>query len=252
VSTGDDRPRYPGGYSDSGSHLTGGSGYARGGTRSYPVPSVGGYGGGDDEFDDAGYSSAPTTYATETGLEEEEFEFEKPGWHASADFGLLVLRLVIGGAFILHGLQKLFGLFNGPGINNFAEALGQLGFNQTTLLAWVTGVSELGGGVLLVVGLFTPIGAAAILGVMANVIILKVTGGAGFFTSQAGGSGLAKAGGIELEVALAGAALALMFIGPGRVSIDRPTPWYRHPGAFAFAALILAVAATAVTLAVFR
>jgi putative oxidoreductase len=230
----------------------GGSGYARGGTtRAQVDPSGGGYGGSD--FDDAGYSSssAPTTYVPDVAVDEDEFERPKPGWHAGADIGLLVLRLGLGGAFILAGLQKLFGLFGGPGINGFAGELGQSGFNQTTLLAWVTGVSELGGGALLVLGLFSQFGAAAILGVMANVLFFKITGGATFF-GKGSGNYLAGQGGFELEAIYAVAAFALMFTGPGRVSIDRPTPWYRHPGAIGFISLLLAAGATAVTLFVFR
>ncbi|MFC5112243.1 DoxX family membrane protein [Kibdelosporangium philippinense] len=50
----------------------------------------------------------------------------------------------------MHASQKLFGLFNGPGIDGFAQFLGTQGFSQTTILAWATGVSEQVGGVLLV------------------------------------------------------------------------------------------------------
>lgn len=242
VSTEDDRQRYAGGYSDSGSYSTGaGSGSSRGGAHAQPEPAGGMFG----DFDDSGYSSTATTVMTGAhAVEEDEFERPRPGWHGSADFGLLVLRIVLGGIFIGHGLQKLFGLFNGPGIDNFAAFLGQSGFSQTTLLAWVTGISELGGGVLVLLGLFTPLGAAAILGVMANVIFIKIQGGAGFF--------MVSGVGFEWELGLAGSAFALMFTGPGRVSLDRPTPWYRHPGGFGTVALILAAALTVVTLVVFR
>lgn len=230
----------------------GGSGYAAGGTtRAQVDPSGGGYGGSD--LDDAGYSSssAPTTFIPEVGTDEDEFDRPKPGWHAGADVGLLVLRLALGGAFILSGVQKLFGLFGGPGIGGFADELGQSGFTQTTLLAWVTGVSELGGGSLLVLGLFSQLGAAAILGVMANVLYFKITGGA-TFVGKGTGNVLAAKGPLELETIYAAVAFALMFTGPGRVSIDRPTPWYRHPGTVGFISLLLAAGATAVTLFVFR
>jgi putative oxidoreductase len=244
VSTEDDRPRFSGGYSDSGRYSTGGSGYPRGGAHAAPDPADA-FG---DDFDESGYSSATTVMAGPSNPLQEDDEFERArraAWHPGADVGLLVLRLVLGGIFILHGLQKLFGLFNGPGISGFSAFLSEIGFSQSTLLTWVTGLSELIGGALLVLGLFTPLGAAAILGVMLNVIYLKADTGAGFLMSNPNG-------GYEWEASLAGAAFALLFAGPGRVSLDRPTPWYRHAVAFGIAGLIVAGGVTAITLLVFR
>lgn len=153
-------------------------------------------------------------------------------WHGGADFGLLVLRLVVGGTAIAHGLQHVFGLFHGLGIHRFADLLTAFGYKQSNILAWVTGVTELGGGSLLVLGLFTPLAAAGLLGVLLNVIALKWK--VGFF-----------APGYELELSLAAAAFTLMFTGPGRVSLDRPTPWFRHPVANAIVLLIIAAGAGA-------
>jgi putative oxidoreductase len=153
-------------------------------------------------------------------------------WHGGADFGLLVLRLAIGGAAIAHGLQHVFGLFHGMGIHGLASFLAAAGYQQSTILAWVTGVTELAGGALLVLGLFTPLGAAGLLGLLANVVIMKWK--LGFF-----------APGYELELLVGLAALALLFTGPGRVSLDRPTPWFRHPVANGIVLLIISGGAAA-------
>jgi putative oxidoreductase len=103
----------------------------------------------------------------------------------------------------------------------------------------VAGGAELAGGALLIVGLFTPLAAAAILGLLANVIVLKWQ--LGFFEP-----------GYELELVLSGAAFALLFAGPGRASLDRPTPWFRRPGLNGFIFLIIGAAAAVVVLLVLR
>ncbi|NUS62642.1 MAG: DoxX family protein, partial [Saccharothrix sp.] len=170
----------------------------------------------------------------------DEDERKPFGWTASADIGLLVLRLALGGAFVVHGLQKVFGLFGGPGIDGFARYLQTAGFREARILAWVTGVTELGGGALLVLGLFTPLAAAGVLGVMANVIALKYRGG--FFAPD----------GVELEAVYAAMAFATLFAGPGRAALDYNRSWFRHPLLSGFLCLVLSAGATAATLYVFR
>ncbi|SDN98995.1 DoxX family protein [Lentzea jiangxiensis] len=164
----------------------------------------------------------------------------KFGWTAGPDIGLLGLRAVLGGIFLLHGLQKVFGLFGGPGINGFAQSLEKMGYRESVVLAWVTGITELAGGGLLVLGLFTPLAAAGLLAVMANVIALQYKGG--FFGPN----------GVELELALAGMAFAALFAGPGRAALDYNRSWFRHPLAAGFIALLIGAGGAAVTYFVFR
>lgn len=163
-------------------------------------------------------------------------------WHGGLDFGLLVLRLVLGATMAAHGAQKLFGAFDGPGIDGFAQALGGFGFtSQTTLLSWITALTELVGGLLLVLGLFTPLGAAGILGIAASIVFVKF--GNGFFMGQQG---------FEYELMIGSVALALLFTGSGRIALDKNTPWRRKPMPFAILGLLVAAAATVVVLVVFR
>lgn len=157
-------------------------------------------------------------------------ERTRPGWHGGADLGLLALRVTVGVLFVGHGLQKLFGWLDGPGVDGFAQVLAGFGYSNTTLLTWVTGCTEIVGGSLLVLGLFTPVGAAAVLGVIANVIVVKAN--THLF-----------AAGVETEIVLAAGAFAILFAGPGRISLDRNTPWYRN--AFAVGAVFLVIAAGA-------
>lgn len=126
------------------------------------------------------------------------------------EIGLLLIRLVIGGTLAAHGAQKLFGWFGGFGIAGTGGWLESMGFRPGKLQAAVSGSSEFGGGLLLAVGLLTPLGAAAIAGVMV-VAIVSVHLDKGFFNG---------AGGYEFNAVLAVTALALAFTGPGELSLD--------------------------------
>lgn len=170
----------------------------------------------------------------------EESAPEPDRWHAGLDVGLLVLRLGLAMVMGAHGLQKLFGLFDGPGIGGFADALTAMGYTgQTTLLAWITAFAETGGALLLALGLFTPIGAAAVLGVAINIVVSKFQLGSGYFEA-------------ELDLLVGVAALALLFTGAGRIAIDKNTPWRRKPGVFGLFGLLLAAAASIVVIVMFR
>ena len=125
--------------------------------------------------------------------------------------GLLLIRIVLGVVFAAHGAQKLFGWFGGFGIAGTGGWLASMGFRPARLHATVSGLSEFGGGLLLAFGLLTPLGAAAVAGVML-VAIATVHIPNGFFNS---------AGGYEFNLTLVVTALALAFTGPGRYSLDR-------------------------------
>ncbi|NUT49638.1 MAG: DoxX family protein [Saccharothrix sp.] len=243
MATHDDRSRTSGGYSDDGYYSTSGVGggvhHFDDGTRTIDTDA---FGKDTKGFDTSGYTPvADLEDAKPSHYDAFEDDERRPfGWTAGADIGLLVLRLALGGAFVMHGLQKVFGLFGGPGIDGFTRYLQSAGFREPRILAWVTGVTELGGGALLVLGLFTPLAAAGVLGVMANVIALKYKGG--FFAPE----------GVELEVAYAAMAFAALFAGPGRAALDYNRSWFRHPLLSGFICLVVAAGATAATLYVFR
>ncbi|HEX3791191.1 MAG TPA: DoxX family membrane protein [Pseudonocardiaceae bacterium] len=195
-------------------------------TRALPTKSTGrdefGYDAGDSEYPGLGGG-----YAGGGGYDDYDDDQPRPNWHGGADFGLLVLRLVVGGTAVGHGLQDLFGLWHGIGRVGLERFLLASGYQHTGILAWLTGGAELGGGALLILGMFTQLGAAALLALLVNVIVLKWK--LGFFTP-----------GYEYELVAASATFALLFTGPGRISLDRPTPWYRHPVANGVVLMIIA------------
>lgn len=159
------------------------------------------------------------------------------------DLGLLILRVGVGVIAVAHGLQKLFGWWGGPGLHGFAEMLAgganpQIGFHSdlTWTLAIVGAVSETVVGVLLVLGLFTPIGASALLSVMALATTFRITmaGGFSFFAADSG---------VEYEVMLTLAAAALVLTGPGLYSLDYSRGWARRPFIGSVLWLVIGIAA---------
>ena len=126
------------------------------------------------------------------------------------DVGIFVIRVLFGLAIASHGVQKLSSWFGGYGITKTGGFFETLGFQPGALFATAAGLSEMGGGLLITVGLFTPIGAAAVLSAML-VAIFSVHAKNGFFASG---------NGIELPFLYAVAAVGIALTGGGAVSVD--------------------------------
>ncbi len=145
--------------------------------------------------------------------------------------GRLLLRLVIGGYFVGHGTQKLFGWFGGHGLDGTGQFFESLGLRPGKRHALAAGASEAGGGALLALGAATPLASAALIGVMLTAI-QRVHLKNGPFVSE---------GGYEYNLVLIAAALALAESGPGSPSVDSARGSKMHgPG---WAALALALGA---------
>jgi putative oxidoreductase len=157
-------------------------------------------------------------------------------WNAGTDLGLLLLRFAIGGTIFAHGVQKVFGMWGYPGIGEFTRSVEQLGYQQPSTLAWVVAVTELVAGGFVVLGLITPLAAAALLSIKINTVLVKLAGGF-FIASQAG------AGAVELDVVLGIGAAALVFTGPGRIALDNGRSWHRRPASWGVLSLVVGVAA---------
>lgn len=127
------------------------------------------------------------------------------------DLGLLLLRLLVGLTLAAHGAQKVFGMFGGGGLEGTGRWLESIGFRPGRRAALLAGGSEIAGGLLLTIGLLTPLAAAMVIGVMA-VAGVAGHGGKGFFLTR---------GGWEYCLVLAGIAGVLAFTGPGGWSLDR-------------------------------
>ena len=124
--------------------------------------------------------------------------------------GLLILRLVIGAIMIGHGAQKVFGWWGGPGLNGWTQAMTRMRIRPPQAWAYISAGGELGGGILLVLGLLTPLACAAIAASMLVAIYL-VHFPRGFWVSK---------GGYEFNLSILGAITALALVGPGGASLD--------------------------------
>ena len=80
--------------------------------------------------------------------------------------GRVLLRLTVGSIFIEHGTQKLFGWFGGHGPEGTGQFFESIGLRPGRRNAIVAGTAEAGGGLMLALGLATPLAAAALAGVM--------------------------------------------------------------------------------------
>ena len=130
------------------------------------------------------------------------------------DAGIAVLRITIGLIFAAHGAQKAFGWWNGPGYAGWTGAIGRMGFRPAPFWAFVSVGAELGAGLLLAVGLLTPLAAAGLVA-QCIVIIARVHWANGFWNGN---------GGFEFPLALAGGSMALALTGPGAWSLDARLP----------------------------
>jgi putative oxidoreductase len=155
--------------------------------------------------------------------------------------GLLLLRVVIGGTVALHGLQKVFAC-RGLGLEGTHGMVRRMGLRPARPLAVLLAISELVGGLLLVVGCLTPLGAAAVVGVMLSASRL-VHWPNGFW---------AQRGGYELPMVLGAAAVAVAFTGPGRFSVDHALGWRLWGNAWGAGVALVALASSLAIVALSR
>ena|SRR5438477_397119 len=137
------------------------------------------------------------------------------GEHASAgiravDVGMFIVRLALGIIFIAHGGQKVFGWFGGPGLA--ATVTGFTGMGIPAFFAYLASFTEFFGGVAVLIGLLSRLGALG-LAVVMIVAVAKVHFKNGFFL---GG----PTPGYEYNIALVAMALAIAIGGPGRIALS--------------------------------
>lgn len=126
------------------------------------------------------------------------------------DLGLLIIRVVVGGLLLGHGLQKLIGWFGGHGLAGTEGFVAQLGYPMPKLMTRALALGEVAGGAALAFGFGTPIAAAVIIAVMVNAIIAV----------HAAHGPWAQDGGYEFPLTLLAATAGIALAGPGAFSLD--------------------------------
>jgi len=123
----------------------------------------------------------------------------------------LALRIPAGIILAAHGAQKLFGWFGGYGLEGTGQFMASQGLEPGYLMALLAGSAEFFGGIALIIGLLVR-PAAAVSAFTMLVAGVVVHGSSGLFLSN---------GGFEFALALFSITLALVFLGGGKLSLDR-------------------------------
>jgi putative oxidoreductase len=153
---------------------------------------------------------------------------------------LLILRLTVGLLLAGHGAQKLFGGFGGGGMQKHTQMTQAMGFRPAPFWAWLNVLAEFVGGLLMAVGLFTPVIAAVFVGVMI-IAVVKVHLPKGLWNTN---------GGYEYNLVLIAASVVLGLVGPGALALDAfvPSPLPQDP--LFIVSLIATLIGTAIGLAI--
>jgi putative oxidoreductase len=130
-----------------------------------------------------------------------------------ADIGLIAVRAVLALLFIYHGSRRLFGWFDGPGLDASAQYFAHTaGLSPGKFFALMGGLIEFGGGIAIALGLLARLaGAAIFVDMMMAIVTVTWANGINATTGKSG---------YELNLALGFLALVIACFGAGRVSLD--------------------------------
>ncbi len=130
------------------------------------------------------------------------------------DFALTVARLALGSMILVHGSQKMLGLFGGPGYAGTVQFMGSMGIPAPFAVLAI--MAEFFGGLGLIFGGLTRIAALGVASVMLTAVY-KVHLANGFFMNW---MGTQKGEGVEFFILAVGLALVVMIRGAGALSLD--------------------------------
>ena len=134
-------------------------------------------------------------------------------------YAMLVVRLMLGSTFMLHGAQKVFGAFDGPGLAAFSQGVTKMG--MPAFMGSLAALFEFFGGVLVFLGIVPELGALMIVPVMLVAV----------FVSHWSNGYFSKNHGYEYAFNLLLASIAVILGGGGKLALWDPLRAWRQGGA---------------------
>lgn len=125
------------------------------------------------------------------------------------NLSMMTLRSIIGVIFLIYGLQKLFGMFDGIGLAATAKMVEGLGLSNAYIVAFIWASIEFIGGIFLIFGIFARWAAISIVFTML-VRLWKINLLYGFFVQD---------GGVEYNILVIGACIPIILLGGGSWSV---------------------------------
>lgn len=122
-----------------------------------------------------------------------------------------LLRIFLGIIFIAHGSQKLFGAFGGYGLEGTGQFMDSVGIHPGYYMALLAGLGEFLGGISLLLGLLTRLGAI-LTTIISIVELITVHLQNGFFMAN---------NGYEFILILLITSITIIIEGGGKISVDQ-------------------------------
>ena len=141
------------------------------------------------------------------------------GRSLAARWAIVPLRLIVGYAFIAHGMAKWL---RGP--ESFGRLLHAIGVPYPTMMAWMVTMLEVFGGLAILLGLFV---ALASIPLIASMLVAMFTLQVHYGFSAVRTIGLTATGpvfgppGYEINLLYIAALIVLALLGPGALSVQR-------------------------------
>ncbi|ANE03823.1 DoxX family protein [Corynebacterium crudilactis] len=186
----------------------------------------------DSDFAPAGAAAAAAVAPVEQPIFAEQPQIIEDTRRGTLDFGLLIIRAVIGVYLIVRGVFTFFTLGGSTGLTGLEAEFA--GYQWPEILAILLPSIELAAGVFLLLGLMTPVAAAVAMVATSFTTLHQVN------THEGGWGQLSEP--LMLALILTLVVVGLQFTGPGKISLDSGRGWAKRPLVSSWIFVILGIA----------